>query len=108
LNTPINITDWSHRAVPNVYLTSAYVTKGVWNASHYSNPKLDALIKSYIAAISVKDQRNIEAQMQRILLHDTPTIIPYFQFFLQATSTRVAGFVGDASGHIYLSKTSLA
>ena len=108
LNTPINITDWSHRAVPNVYLTSAYKSKGVWNASHYSNKKLDALINSYIAAISLKDQLRYETGMQEILLRDTPTIIPYFQFYLQALSTKVKGYVGDASGHIYLSRTSLA
>ena len=32
LNAPINITDWGHRAVPNVYLTSAVASGGVWNA----------------------------------------------------------------------------
>jgi peptide/nickel transport system substrate-binding protein len=108
LNTPINITDWSHRAVPNVYLTSAYKSKGVWNASHYTNKRFDSLVNSYIAAISLKDQRRYERQMQEILLRDTPTIIPYFQFYLQALSTRIKGYVGDASGQIYLSRASLA
>src|SRR5438445_316314 len=33
LNTPMNITDWGHRAVPNVLLNSALETGGVWNAA---------------------------------------------------------------------------
>ena len=41
----MNITDWGHRPVPNVYLTSAFQTKGVWNAAHYSNKTFDALVE---------------------------------------------------------------
>ena len=108
LNTPINITDWSHRAVPNVYLTSAFKSKGVWNASHYASKKFDSLANAYISAISLADQRKYERQMQELLLHDTPIILPYFQNYLQALSKRVTNYVGDASGHVYLSKTSLS
>ena len=108
LNAPINITDWSHRAVPNVFLTSAFKSKGVWNASHYSSKRFDSLAKSYIAAITLKDQRRYAKQIELLLLHDQPVIIPYFQYYLQAVSKRVQGFVGDASGHIYLSKSSFA
>jgi peptide/nickel transport system substrate-binding protein len=108
LNAPINITDWSHRAVPNVYLTSAFKTKGVWNASHYSNKAFDSAANSYIGAIALKDQRRYEKRMQLILLHDTPVIIPYFQNYLQAVSNKVHGYQGDASGHVYLSRTSIA
>jgi peptide/nickel transport system substrate-binding protein len=108
LNTPINITDWSHRAVPNVYLTSAYKTKGVWNASHYASKRFDALASSYIGAVALADQRRYARQIEALLLHDTPVIIPYFQFYLQALSRRVKNYEGDAAGHTYLSKTSLA
>ena len=108
LNTPINITDWSHRAVPNVYLTSAFKSKGVWNASHYASKKFDSLANAYISAISLADQRKYERQMQELLLHDTPIILPYFQNYLQALNKRVKNYVGDASGHVYLSKTSLS
>jgi peptide/nickel transport system substrate-binding protein len=108
LNAPMNITDWGHRAVPNVYLTAAFETKGIWNAAHYSNKKFDAAAKSYIGAIALKDQRKYAGQMQRILLHDTPVIIPYFYDFLGAGGTNVVGYKSDAQGSVYLSKTSLA
>ena len=108
LNTPINITDWGGRAVPNVYLTSALETKGVWNSSHYSSKQFDAAAKSYIAAISLKDQRKYAKQAELILQHDTPAIYPYFHFWLSAGSKRVRGYIADPQGAVYLSKTSLA
>jgi peptide/nickel transport system substrate-binding protein len=107
LNTPINITDWGFRPVPNIYLTSALGTKGIWNAAHYSNKTFDRLAKSYIAAIAVKDQRKYAKQMELLLLHDTPVIFPYFYDYLAAGSTNVKGYKADALGPVYLSKTSL-
>jgi peptide/nickel transport system substrate-binding protein len=108
LNAPINITDWGHRAVPNVYLVSALESKGVWNAAHYSNKRVDSLAKSYVAAIALKDQRKYSRQLELLLLHDTPVIFPYFYNYLAAGSKRVQGYKADALGEIYLSKTSLA
>jgi peptide/nickel transport system substrate-binding protein len=108
LNAPMNITDWGHRAVPNVILNSSLVSKGVWNAAHYSNKRYDALVKSYTAAIALKDQRRYAKQIETILLHDTPVIFPYFYNYLAAGSTKVNGYKADALGGVYLSKTSLA
>jgi peptide/nickel transport system substrate-binding protein len=108
LNTPINITDWGHRAVPNVILNSALESGGVWNAAHYANKHYDSLVKSYEGAISLKDQRKYSKQIETVLLHDTPVIFPYFYNYLAAGSTKVKGYRADALGEVYLSKTSLA
>jgi hypothetical protein len=108
LNTPMNITDWGHRAVPNVFLTAALETKGVWNAAHYSSRRFDRAARSYIGAISLKDQRKFAGQMERILLHDTPVIFPYFYNYLAAGRRNVRGYKADAQGTIFLSHTSLA
>lgn len=108
LNAPMNITDWGHRAVPNVFLTSALQTKGVWNAAHYSNRQFDRIAKSFLGAISRADQRRYAKQLQQILLRDTPVIFPYFYNYLAAGSTRVRGYEADALGQVYLSRTSLA
>jgi len=108
LNTPMNITDWGHRDVPNVFLTAALMSKGIWNAAHYSNRKFDAAAKAYIGAISLRDQRRYARQMQLILLEDTPVIFPYFYNYLAAGSKKVKGYKADALGQVYLSRTSLA
>jgi peptide/nickel transport system substrate-binding protein len=108
LNTPMNITDWGHRAVPNVLLTAALKTKGQWNAAHYSSKRYDALLRSYIGAISLADQRRYAGLIERLLLADTPVIFPYFYNYLAAGSKKVRGYKADALGQVYLSKTSLA
>jgi peptide/nickel transport system substrate-binding protein len=107
LNTPINITDWGHRAVPNVYLTSAFEYAGVWNAAHYNNPAFDDVAKKFIAAISLTDQKTYAKQGELILLQDTPVIFPYFYNYLAAGSTKVKNYFADPLGTVYLSKTSL-
>jgi len=108
LNTPLNVTDWGHRAVPNVYLTSSFVPKGVWNASRYSNKTYDSLAKSYIAALSLVDQKKYAGQIETMLLNDTPVIFPYFYEYLSAGNQKVRGYQADAIGGVYLSRASLA
>jgi peptide/nickel transport system substrate-binding protein len=107
LNAPLNITDWGSRAVPDVLLVSALSTGGVWNAAHYSNKKFDSLVHAYLSSPSFKDQNKAATSMQEILLHDTPTVFPYFYYYLAAGSKSVKGYAADALGQIYLSKTSL-
>jgi peptide/nickel transport system substrate-binding protein len=103
----MNITDWGHRSVPNVYLTSAFEYAGVWNAAHYNNPAFDAVAKKFIGAISLTDQKMYAKQGELILLADTPVIFPYFYNYLAAGSKSVKNYFADPLGTVYLSKTSL-
>jgi peptide/nickel transport system substrate-binding protein len=107
LNAPINITDWGHRAVPNVFLTAALETGGVWNAAHYSSPAFDAAAKGFVGAISLSDQRSFSKQAETILQADTPVIFPYFYYYLAAGSKAVNGYYGDPQGTLYVSHVSL-
>jgi len=108
LNTPINITDWGHRAVPNVLLNSAFKTKGIWNAAHYSNKTFDRAVKNFNAAIPLSDQRKYAKQLQLILLHDTPVIIPYFYNYLSAGTSKLKGYEAEAIGSVYVSRASIS
>jgi peptide/nickel transport system substrate-binding protein len=107
LNSPLDITDWGHRSVPNVVLTSAVHSGGVWNEADYANKTVDKAIANYEAAISLKDQRKYARQIELQMLHDSPYIFPYFFKWTQAGSKRVKGFKADAIGTQYLGKTSL-
>ena len=108
LNSPMDITDWGHRAVPNVVLTSAVHSGGVYNEADYANKTVDKEIASYEAALSLKDQRKYARQIEQQMLHDSPYIIPYFFKWTQAASKKVKGFKADAIGTQYLGKTSLS
>ncbi|MBA2332554.1 MAG: ABC transporter substrate-binding protein [Actinobacteria bacterium] len=108
LNAPVSITNWGHRAVPNVLITAAFRSKGVWNAAHWSNRRFDTAAKNFLGAIALADQRRYEKQMQQILLDQTPVLIPYYYNYLGAGSKRVRGYRADAQSTIYLSRTSFA
>jgi peptide/nickel transport system substrate-binding protein len=108
LNAPMTITDWGNRAVPNVFLTAALKSKGVWNAAHYSSRKFDRLANAYVAAIALSDQRKAAGEIERLLLHDTPVLFPYFYNVLDAASKKVRGYKVSPVGQFYLSRTSLA
>ena len=107
LNTPINITDYGHRAVPNVFLNSAFKTGGVWSASDYANKAFDKAVDAYAAAPTLAMQRKYSGVAEKILLRDTPVILPFFFNWTQAASKKVKGFVPNGIGTQYLSRTSL-
>ena len=76
LNTPMDITDWGHRSVPNVVLNSSVKTGGVWNEADYSNKEVDQAIANYVAALSLKDQRSTRGSIETQMLHDSPVHLP--------------------------------
>jgi peptide/nickel transport system substrate-binding protein len=108
LNREATITDYGHRAIPNVYLTAAFKTGGEWNASKYSNKNFDSALASYTSATDVASQRKYSKRMQTILLNDTPVIIAYFYDWIAAGSPKVKGYVTEGLGAIGLRGVSLA
>ena len=70
----MGITDYGHRGVPNVYLSATLKSDGPWQAAHYSNPAMDKLITSYIAATDLQTQKGLAKQIQELCLEDTPII----------------------------------
>ena len=108
LNAPATITEYGFRGVPNLYLTAAYVTNGVWNASKYSNSEFDSLAKTYLGSAEIAAQRKATKRMAGILLRDTPVITAYFLVFTAAGSSKVRNYQADAISQIRVSKTSLA
>jgi peptide/nickel transport system substrate-binding protein len=107
LDSTMGITDYGHRPVPNVYLTSVYVSDpkiGVWNSAHFKNDQYDELVRQYVAALDLESQRAVSGQIQELLLDETPVIIPYFYYFLSAAKPNLQGAVSAATGQFDLSR----
>ena len=107
LNSPMDITDWGHRAVPNVFLTAAVQLGRRLERGGLREQDGRLAIANYQAAVSLTDQRKYARQIELQMLHDTPYIFPYFFSWTQAGSKKVKGFVCDAIGTQSLGKTSL-
>lgn len=114
LDATISLVDYGHRGVPNVFLTAPLQTtnaktgSGAWNAAHFKNADYDRLSAQYIATGDLSTQRNIAAQIETLLLNQTPIIYGYFYNYLTATAQGVTGAYPTAVGHIFLQNCSKA
>jgi peptide/nickel transport system substrate-binding protein len=104
----MGITDYGHRGVPNVTLAAPYLSNGSWNAAHFRNAEYDRLVAGYNAAIDLGTQRDIAGKIERLLLDETPVIIPYFYDYIAATGPTVSGCAFSAMSQVFLQDASLA
>lgn len=105
LDSPLGITDYGHRGVPNTYLKAPLLGDpklGTWNAAHFKNSQYDSLYEEYLKAIDLSSQRAAAGKIERLLLDETPLIIPYSYDWLTATKKNVAGVETTGMGHVNL------
>ncbi len=98
LETPLNITNWGGRATPSQYLSTAYVTGSVWNASHWSNPEFDELVAQLDAELDNEKRKLIALEIERIMKEEVPAIIPFFINGVTFVRSNVQGYVPDRIG----------
>jgi len=100
------IVDYGHRASPDVFLNSAFKTKGVWNSSQYSSAPFDAAFKEFQSAVGVAAQTTACAKLETILNEDVPVALPYFYNYLSGNSKKFTGVYTCALGQMFLSSAS--
>jgi peptide/nickel transport system substrate-binding protein len=110
LSSPLGITDYGHRGVPNTYLQAPLLGDpklGTWNAAHFNDPAYDALFQQYVKAIDLSSQKAVTGKIEQLLLDQTPLIIPYNFDALTALKKNIAGVETTGMGHLNLRKTGL-
>ncbi|RQM49761.1 ABC transporter substrate-binding protein [Paraburkholderia tropica] len=108
LDAPMGITDYGHRGVPNVFLNAPLTSGGTWNAAHFRNAQYDKLVAQFAATLDVAAQKQVAAQIQTLLLDETPVIIPYFYDQLIAQRTALSGVHFTALAQLYFDRAVLA
>ena len=108
LDSPLGITDYGHRGVPNVFLNAPLTSGGTWNAAHFRNPQYDRLVADFVGALDVGSQKKIAGQIETLLLDETPIIIPYFYDQLIATRSALSGVRFTAIAQLYFDRAVLA
>lgn len=101
LDSPLGITDYGHRGMPNVFLNAPLTSAGTWNAAHFKNPQYDKLVSDFVAALDVTSQKKISGDIQRLLLDETPVAIPYFYDHLILTRANVSGVRYNAMSQMW-------
>jgi peptide/nickel transport system substrate-binding protein len=108
LDSPMGITDYGHRGVPNVVLSAPLLSDGTWNAAHFKNPQYDAAVKTYVAALDLDAQRAAAKTIETLLLDETPIIFPYFYNHMSASKPGIVGIEFTGMGHIRLTNAAKA
>jgi peptide/nickel transport system substrate-binding protein len=108
LDAPLGITDYGHRGVPNLFLNAPLTSGGTWNAAHFRNLEYDRLVAQFAAALELGEQKRIAAQIQTLLLDETPVIIPYFYDQLIAQRGTLQGVRFTALAQLYFDRAVLA
>lgn len=108
LDSPLGITDYGHRGVPNTFLAAPLLSTGTWNAAHFSDPQYDQLYAQYVKAIDLAAQKAVTGQIEKLLLDQTPLIIPYNYDHLTAVKKKLLGVETTGMGHINLRQAGLS
>jgi peptide/nickel transport system substrate-binding protein len=108
LDSPLGITDYGHRGVPNVFLNAPLTSTGTWNAAHFKNPQYDKLVSDFVAALDISAQKKVSAQIQTLLLDETPVIFPFFYDQLIAARKQLNGMRFTALAQLYFDRATLA
>ncbi len=108
LDSPLGITDYGHRGVPNTFLSAPLLSTGTWNAAHFANSTYDSLYQQYVKAIDLTSQKTVTGQIEKLLLDETPLIIPYNYDHLTAVKKKVLGVETTGMGHLNLRQAGLS
>lgn len=98
----LGMTGWAPRAVPQLFLDFAYHSEGVWNESHYSNPRVDELIEIGRSSLDQTERTAAYKEIQQILLDEGPIIVPYFF----AAFMVLAGDISGLNLHPFAGRTN--
>jgi peptide/nickel transport system substrate-binding protein len=108
LDGEMSLVDYGARSVPNVLLEAPLQTinaktgSGSWNAARFSDPTYNMLSQRYVAALDLSSQRRIAAEIETLLLDETPVIYAYFYDFLTATAKNITGVYPTGIGMLFL------
>ena len=102
LDSVLGITNYAHRAVPNVLLGAPLKSKGTWNSAHFRNRRYDKLVDDYAAALDIESQRTTANQIQTLLLDEVPIQYPFFSSYLTGVKKTLGGVETTATGHLDL------
>ncbi len=102
LDVPVGIVDWAARATAQQFFGSAFLTGGVWNSAHWSDPAFDKLTTQYEATVDEQSRLKLARQAALIQQDETPAIIAYWTNGIFAASSTVHGVSPNGSEFVDL------
>lgn len=85
---------WGMQATEDQAFTLLFTTDAAFADTAWNSKEFDALVAKGRATVDDGERRKIYAEAQKLMVHDVPSIIPFFQDVLTANRTYVKNWVG--------------
>jgi peptide/nickel transport system substrate-binding protein len=85
---------WGMQSTEDQAFTLLFTTDAAFADTAWNNKEFDGLVAKGRATLDEAERRKIYADVQRLMVHDVPSIIPFFQDVLTASRTHVKNWVG--------------
>jgi peptide/nickel transport system substrate-binding protein len=97
---PFSASNWGCRPTQDQIFSVAYKSDADWNHTKWRRPQFDDLLIRARGAPDPTMRKQMYAEMARMVRDDGGAIIPMFNDFIDAISSRVGGYVHDPGGEI--------
>ncbi|MBV7409004.1 MULTISPECIES: ABC transporter substrate-binding protein [Roseobacteraceae] len=89
---------WGGRPVQDQMYTTAYLSTADWNDTRWKRPEFDAMLLEARAELDEAKRKEIYSKMGRMLNEEGGLMVPMFNDFVDAVSTKVQGWESDPNG----------
>lgn len=93
---------WGGRPTQDQMYSTAYLSTADWNDTRFKNEQFDQLLLAARAELDQTKRKQMYADMGTIVHDDGGLICPMFNDFVEASSTRVSGFIEGIPGQILM------
>lgn len=97
---------WGGRPTQDQMYSTAYLSTADWNDTRFKNEKFDQLLIAARAETDQAKRTQMYADMGQIVHDEGGLICPMFNDFVEASSTRIAGWVDGVKGQILMNATA--
>ncbi len=91
---------WSGRPVQDQMYSTAYLSTAEWNDTQWKRPEFDAMLIEAKAELDPARRKELYSKMAWMLRDEGGLILPMFNDFVDAISTRVMGYEDDPNGEL--------
>ncbi len=89
---------WGGRPVQDQMYTTAYLSTADWNDTRWKRPEFDEMLLAARAELDEAKRKDIYSKMGRMLNEEGGLMVPMFNDFVDAVSTKVQGWESDPNG----------
>jgi peptide/nickel transport system substrate-binding protein len=92
MKVPFCVSGWNARPTADLILTLGYQSQAPWNETHWRNETFDQLLAQGRVELDEAKRKAIYREAELLLHDDGGVIVPFFNNYIDATSTRIQNF----------------